>query len=167
VRNPSAAFTRPTEDEWYKAAYSDPANPGTYHAHPTGSPIATSCTAPNALPDSANCDGAVGATTDVGSYPGSASANAAFDLGGNVWEWTESIAGVNRRIRGGSFTSPAATLTATSSGFDEDPLAADAELGFRVVPEPGPIGGLVAGWTALAAAAATRRRPPLDTNRTS
>ncbi|MEZ4334968.1 MAG: SUMF1/EgtB/PvdO family nonheme iron enzyme [Myxococcota bacterium] len=158
VLDPTASFALPSEDEWYKAAYYDATPPSGYFAYPTGSSVATTCTAPSAALDTANCDFAVADTIDVGSYPNAASPSGTFDQGGNVWEWTDSIAGTQRRIRGGSFAELSAALDAASSGLDEDPLAEDADLGFRVVPEPGGIEGLIVGCAASAAASVARRR---------
>ncbi|MEZ4334084.1 MAG: SUMF1/EgtB/PvdO family nonheme iron enzyme [Myxococcota bacterium] len=158
ARHPGAAFALPSEEEWYKAAHYDPTAPGSYRAQPAGSSVVATCAAPSGLPDAANCGDAVADTTDVGSYAGAAGPSGTFDQGGNVWEWTESIAGANRRIRGGSFASPSATLAAASSGLDQDPLVEAADLGFRVVPESSGFGALGTGSAVIAAAGGARRR---------
>jgi hypothetical protein len=150
TRNPDRLFALPTEDEWYKAAYFDPGS-ATYFATPAFSNGPITCAAPGSAPDTANCDDAVGDLTAVGAYTASASPNGTFDQGGNVWEWTEEIAGVNRRIRGGAFDSAPGDLEASASGLDDDPLDESADLGFRVVPEPDAMLSLVAGAAALLA----------------
>ena len=83
-----------SENEWYKAAYYDPAKnggAGGYWQYP----------APGGNPPKAN----LGTTTmmDVGSFPESKSAYGTLDQGGNVWEWNETKAGGHCGVRGGSF----------------------------------------------------------------
>ena len=107
--------------------------------------------------DTANCGGAVDDTVAVGSYPAAASPSGTFDQGGNVWEWTDTIRGTARRIRGGGFASAASELAASSSGADADPLAADPDLGFRVIPEPESLWQLLAGVGLLIALRGRRR----------
>jgi len=127
----------PTENEWYKAAYYD----GTaYFDYPAGSDTQSTCTTPGATANTANCDNAVGGgdPTDVGSYTGSASPYGTFDQGGNIFEWTETITGGLRVIRGGSFGGPALFLDAAEQGFASGTTQI-VGTGFRValVPEPG------------------------------
>ena len=153
--NPGADYMLPSEDEWYKAAYYH-AGTATYRAYPAGSPSPTGCALPGATPNTANCANAVGDTADVGSYTASPSPYGTFDQGGNVWEWTDEITGLDRRIRGGGFASAVSELAAASSGMDADPLAADPDLGFRV-PEPSRLWQLAAGIGALIALARRRR----------
>ena len=99
-----------SEDEWYKAAYYDPtlnSDLGGYYKYPTGSDSVPTKSTPTSNPNSANYGGenAVGSTTVVGSYSGSPSPYGTFDQGGNVQEWTDSIADESKRpIRGGYYT---------------------------------------------------------------
>ncbi len=142
---PSARFALPSEDEWYKAAYYDPATDG-YFDYPTGASTPVACGPPTSLVRAANCGQPIGGeVTPVGSYPISASPSGTFDQGGNVWEWTDEIGGASRRIRGGGFASVFNELAAESSGADADPSVGEADVGFRVVPEPGGVWPLVAG----------------------
>jgi formylglycine-generating enzyme required for sulfatase activity len=154
TRELGAAIFLPSEDEWYKAAYYDPSTLG-YFDFPAGSNAPTTCAAPSAVANQANCNSAVGDLTSRGSYTGSASPYGTFDQGGNVYEWDEAIIGVGARgLRGGSYRSEAGSLAASV----RDSLAASLEddrTGFRVaaiVPEPGTglllFAGLVgfAGW---------------------
>ena len=160
ARNPGTLFALPNEDEWYKAAYFDPGS-AVYFAAPAFSNGPITCAVPGSTPDTANCGDAVGDLTAVGAYTASASPNGTFDQGGNVWEWTEEIAGVNRRIRGGAFDSAPGDLEASASGLDDDPLDESADVGFRVIPEPDAALSLVAGTAALlglARRASQRRR---------
>ena len=124
-RNAGALFWLPSEDEWYKAAYYDPDDPGAdgggspdYWLYPSMSDSAPARgivdfvgridndTSPVANYDSAadwnNLDGNV---TSVGSGgAGSLSPCGAADMGGNVYEWTEGEhIGSARVTRGGSW----------------------------------------------------------------
>jgi sulfatase modifying factor 1 len=164
LRNAEARIVLPSLNEWYKAAYYDPST-ASYFAYPAGSNDPTSCAAPSAGANSANCGGAVapppsyyysnGDVTIVGSYPGSASPYGTFDQGGNVAEWTDTLqfsygAHPPRGIRGGGFY------------YDQSPLAANwydygtgvqiYDLGLRLVMIPEPSTGLlvVAGLLGLA-----------------
>ena len=108
-RNAGARVFLPSEDEWYKAAYYD-ASSASYFAYPAGTSAQTSCAAPSADANSANCSAAAQDLTEVGAYTESPSPSGTFDQGGDVAEWNEASIGVgNRGRRGGSASvSPAA-----------------------------------------------------------
>jgi formylglycine-generating enzyme required for sulfatase activity len=155
TRNAGASIFLTSEDEWYKAAYSD--GSGGWFDYPVGSDTQTLCSALTGVPNSGNCANAVGTVTAVGAYVLSSSATGTFDQAGNVVEWTEAIiGGSTRNIRGGDwFSNPANQAAAfrTSSS----PTVEISTLGFRVaspIPEPG-TGLLVAAG--LAGLAARRR----------
>jgi len=155
TRNAGASIFLTSEDEWYKAAYSD--GSGSWFDYPVGSDTQTLCSALTGVPNSGNCANAVGTVTAVGAYVLSSSATGTFDQAGNVVEWTEAIiGGSTRNIRGGDwFSNPANQAAAfrTSSS----PTVEISTLGFRVaspIPEPG-TGLLVAAG--LAGLAARRR----------
>ena len=137
VRNAGATIVLTSEDEWYKAAYYDAVSMS-YFDYPAGSDTLTTCAAPGATPNTANCLGSGVGPTDVGSYAGSASPNGTFDQGGNLEEWNEAIiSGSGRGVRGGNFTHPVG-LSALGGG-DLDPLGEFGNVGFRVartIPEP-------------------------------
>ena len=143
TRNPGAITFLPSENEWYKAAYYDPALPG-YYDYPAGTDTPTTCAAPGAAANTANCDaGGWRSLTDVGSYTSSASPYGTFDQGGNVWEWNEQrpdAAGGNRCVRGGGWYLLAGNLAASNNYYFYDPERGEFnEIGFRVaslVPEP-------------------------------
>jgi sulfatase modifying factor 1 len=157
ARNPvGATIVLTSENEWYKAAYYNSASTS-YFAYPAGSNTLTTCTAPTASPNHANCNNAVGDLTPVGSYAGSASPYGTFDQGGNVFEWNESIVNTdsNRGMRGGSYSFPVVFESA------EYRVAGNQSeyVGFRLamIPEPGTgllvFAGLLglAGWRRVSA----------------
>jgi len=157
--DPGANFFLPSENEWYKAAYWDPATQG-FLDFPAGSNDRTVCAAPGATPNTANCFGGVGMVTDVGAFTGSASPYGTFDQGGNVWEWNEQIAegGSFRGIRGGGWFNEASSLAAASSRSILPPAGDGEIVGFRVasrVPEPD---ASVLAMVALAGLAARQAR---------
>ena len=166
VRNPTATYFVPTEDEWYKAAYYDPNN-GVYYDYPTGTDIAPFSDNPANLstPDDSNVanvnedDGTVngyddglaitGSTnivstqnylTDVGAYSLATSPFGTYDQGGNVEEWNETVihsVDSFRIIRGGDWSGGSHFLHANRSFF-AGPAVEYGGVGFRVasVPEP-------------------------------
>lgn len=164
TRSPAATWFLPTENEWYKAAYYQPAaaggNSDNYWLYATASNSApTIATAIDSLGstrgDAANPglnvanykQGAIwndtnGNVTTVGSAgPSSQSFYGTSDQGGNVWEWNETlINGSDRGLRVGSYGADANFLAATYRGRD-NPAGGPFEgvgIGFRVatVPEP-------------------------------
>lgn len=159
ARNPGTTIVLTSEDEWYKAAYYD-ALSTSYFDYPAGTDSQTTCAAPGATPNTANCGSAVGDLTDVGSYTGSASPNGTFDQGGNVWEWNESAVGEssNRGIRGGALGTGSLLLAAAYRG--EHGPGATADVGFRValVPEPSTALLLAFGLVGLAVGRWDRKR---------
>jgi formylglycine-generating enzyme len=142
TRNAGGNIFLTSEGEWYKAAYYDPPT-SSYFDYPAGTDAPTACTTPGgATANTANCSGAVGNLTSVGSYIGSASPNGSFDQGGNVIEWNETrtFLGTGRGVRGGSFEDDANGpnyLAASNRIF----FAVESEnraTGFRLamIPEP-------------------------------
>ena len=150
-RNAGARFWLPSENEWYKAAYHQPALQGgdadNYWLYPTRSntapTIATADATGNINNDTGNIanyfrgadwNGQDGNVTTVGSGgPGNASYYGAFDMGGNVSEWTERIRGVGvyRQLRGGSWFRHFSHLQ-SPHGSGDSPSIVFEEFGFRV-----------------------------------
>ena len=151
----------PTEDEWYKAAYYNPAT-GTYFDYPTGS----NSTPSNDLitPDPGNNanyrpyynsgDWTIGSPyyrTEVGEFENSESPYGTFDQGGNVWEWNEAVIGSARGWRGGNFWLDSVYLWAATRYSPYSPAYETGHLGFRVsevpepIPEPVTLAGMVLG----------------------
>ena len=151
--NIGAQVYLPSEDEWYKAAYYSAANTS-YSLYPNGQNTITTA--------DANYGGAVGSTTNVGTYSSDPSSSGTFDQGGNVWEWNDAvISGSSRGRRGGSFSYGEGSLRA-SNRFDLDPSDEYVFIGFRVasssvaaVPEPS---GLLTTAALVASSLLLRRR---------
>jgi formylglycine-generating enzyme required for sulfatase activity len=153
-RNAGARFWIPSENEWYKAAYHQPAADGGdadhYWLYPTGAntepTIATADEFGNINNDTANIanyylgadwNGQDGNVTTVGSGgPGSASYYGAFDIAGNVWEWNEQIINGGRGLRGGSWGGPSGGhyvfLGSPLRNSGVAPSGEDIDFGFRV-----------------------------------
>jgi formylglycine-generating enzyme required for sulfatase activity len=116
VRNSGAQVFLPSESEWYKAAYYNPAT-NSYFRFPTSSNTLPSPQPPPGDSNSANYvpggwpnpdyNLSVGHLTDVGAYGSSISPYGTYGQGGNALEWTEALIqsdiGLTRGLRGGSF----------------------------------------------------------------
>ncbi len=151
TRNAGWQWAVTSEDEWYKAAFYQPASAGgdsdNYWLFTTSS---------NAVPTTAqaNFGSTIGNTTPVGSY--AANYYGTFDMGGNVWEWNEAIiSGSNRGVRAGSFGAPVGHLGADIRGNVQATVEDYHRIGFRVSQVPGPSSVALLGLGGLAIA---RRR---------
>ena len=128
VRSTHWIWAVASENEWYKAAYHQPATQSgdidNYWLYPTSSNMISSA--------DANYDSVIADLAPVGSY--AANFYGAFDMGGNVWEWDEAIvAGPNRVLRGGTWVSPVGFLQATFRNETHQPTVEVNTIGFRVV----------------------------------
>jgi formylglycine-generating enzyme required for sulfatase activity len=137
TRNPQARFWIPSDDEWYKAAYHQPASSGgpagDYWLFPTRSNEVPFSGPPPGGNNSANsCCDTDRSATPVGAYRETFSYYGAYDMAANVQEWTEEIIFVtNRRLRGGSWNYN--ELYSHSADFEFDtPEYNDAAIGFRI-----------------------------------
>jgi sulfatase modifying factor 1 len=159
-RKPGATWFIPTESEWYKAAYYNPAT-NSYFQYPTSSNLTPTPSPPGSTPNTANflSDSRVWAVTgsssysssqnyltDVGSYSSSASPYGAFDMGGDVYQWNEALYGAEpdlynagRGIRGGTWTFMSQNLRALSYGYGGGGGSLTNWIGFRVASAPDPI----------------------------
>lgn len=141
TRNAGATVFLPSENEWYKAAYYNPAT-RSYFLYPTSSNTAPTAEAPPGGSNSANYyySGRAGTLTDVGAYTGTTSPYGAFDMAGNVIQWNEApIGGVYRGVRSGAFSSFGPNDLLSSSRYVGPPQDGFDSAGFRVasIPEPG------------------------------
>jgi formylglycine-generating enzyme required for sulfatase activity len=175
--NLGAQFYVPTENQWYKAAYykGSGTNAG-YWDYATQSDLIP--TAVNATTVGTGTSGGVspvtsgnfanfnfaadwnsldGNVTTVGTN-GGASAYAAFDLSGNVFEWNDltGAAGSFRSLRGGAWNGNESYLSSSLGSLFDPALELD-NVGFRLVPEPS-TWVMAAGGLACAASRAFRRR---------
>ncbi len=172
LSNPNQVFI-PTEDEWYKAAYHQPASQGgpgsgywLYATQSNSAPTIATATStgdvanpgPNVVNYllGANWNELNGNVTTVGSA-GSTSFYGAFDMNGNVWEWNETLILSSRRgQRGGAFDLNEVSLRSWNR-FISVPVDENSSLGFRLAsPVPGP--GSVALVAVGAPLLARRRR---------
>jgi sulfatase modifying factor 1 len=150
VLNRGAKFWIPSEDEWYKAAYHQPAGAlgdvDDYWLYPTKSNAVPGNTIGVATPSnhanfftsvfsvtqSGSFDSNQNYLTAVGSYPGSTSFYGTFDQGGNAFEWNDAvISGSFRGQRGGSWNVPGNDLR-SSDRFSSNPDDEFSNSGFRV-----------------------------------
>ncbi|MEN6452140.1 MAG: SUMF1/EgtB/PvdO family nonheme iron enzyme [Thermoguttaceae bacterium] len=173
TRNAGATYVIPTEDEWYKAAFykGGSANAG-YWAYATQS----NATPVNTLPDTGNHASfydnyrtGTGTYTDtahhltpVGAFSQSPGPCGTFDMGGDVWQWSEGdVVGMYRILRGGSWWDNSDYL-ASSEWVWNGPNEIRAMAGFRVanlsVPEPDVMMTVLVGTVSLLGYAWRRRR---------
>lgn len=161
--NPNQVFI-PTENEWYKAAYHQPANQGgdadgfwLYATRSNSVPTIANATSTGGVANpgqsvanyysGADWNGQNGNVTSVGSA-GSVTFYGAFDMNGNVFEWSETPSGSfgNRVYRGGGFDGvpfPQALELQSPSRSAWNPTFELANLGYRLaspapLPEPEP-----------------------------
>ncbi len=158
TRNAGATWAVTSEDEWYKAAYYNPAT-SSYYLYPTSSDTAPGRDLADASGNNANywdyfpspypIDGTHYSTV-VGEFQNSPSPYGTFDQGGNVWEWNEAVIGLASGLRGGSFNNTIGGLPADFRSYD-NPSIEDYSRGFRVsyVPEPASVGLLSLGFIGL------------------
>lgn len=162
MRSADWTYGLPSENEWYKAAYHQPAGQGgdadDYWLYPTRSNVTPnsrngSATDPNSanfyrddgIPNGFNGGYAVtqnynqfeNMQTDVGAFSVADSFYGTFDQGGNVYEWNDAVIGTSRGVRGGSWGSGDFFVSAAGRLSPVTSLAL-VNVGFRVVivPEP-------------------------------
>ena len=138
TRNVGATVFLVGEDEWYKAAYYNPANKK-YFLYPTSSNTAPTASGPTALANHANYNNLnlAGLLTDVGAYTGTTSPPGAFDMAGDVLQWNEAlISGSLRGLRGGSFFNSSNSMQ-SSFRNNLSPLDEGSAVGFRLTNIPG------------------------------
>jgi hypothetical protein len=148
VREPSATWVLPTENEWYKAAYhKNDGVTGNYWNFPTAADNGVSHEL--IRPDPGNNgtfsggtvgDWTIGAPyyrTEVGAHENSASPYGTFDQGGNVQEFNETVPEPDiRGIRGGSWYWGSPLLAVWERPIDMHSSDQFGDLGFRVAALP-------------------------------
>lgn len=133
-----------SEDEWYKAAYYNPAA-SNYYDYPTSSYSVPGQDLSDVSGNNANYYGesypiqSPYYTTVIGEFQNSDSPYGTFDQGGNVWEWNEALLFASARgLRGGAFNQNDDYLYALSRYYLYPTDEYAYFLGFRVseLPEP-------------------------------
>jgi formylglycine-generating enzyme required for sulfatase activity len=175
TRNSGATWFLPSEDEWYKAAYHQPAAQGgdsdDYWLYPTASNSTPTMATANAVGDISNPGANVvnhnlggdwnsqnGNVTTVGSAgPLSDSFYGTADQGGNVWEWNEAVInGPFRGLSGGAWT-VLPNIVAASYRGNGSPTNENHLIGFRMVSVPEPSTYFMAAMGIVALLFARRR----------
>lgn len=173
ARNAGATVFLPSENEWYKAAYYNPAT-SSYYQYPTASNTAPTASGPTSAPNSANLrPGGPDNLTDVGAYSGTTSPYGAYDMAGNVIQWNEAFYyDYYRGARGSSFDRDSSYSISLNLGLGV-PSGENSRVGFRVatIPEPATVTLATLGVLALVALRSRRRlncapRVPREVNRT-
>ena len=155
--NSGVHWLLPDEDEWYKAAYyKSGGTKAGYWTYPTCSNTAPTSQAPPGGSNSANFDGnngyaltqspsllsTVNYLTDVGAYANSPGPYGTYDMGGDVyqwsdWDWTTFSAG--EPLRGGSWWTYLSTYMASYYRASDIAVGEVDDIGFRVEYwQPGP-----------------------------
>lgn len=180
TRNSGANYVLPTKNEWDKAAYYKGGGTAAgYWGYPTRSDapplnILSPTGTNNANFFDWNHTGNGGYTDDtnyltpVGAFAASPGPYGTFDMGGNVYQWSETVYLQNRAVLGGSFQSET-TLFHRGLSYWVNPATTFHDLqgntdncGFRVaslaVPEPSSLAMLLVGAVGLLACAWRRLR---------
>jgi hypothetical protein len=161
-RNKNAFYFLPSENEWYKAAYYNPAG-SNYFLYPTASSSVPTAVASGTDAGSAvyNLPALVPAMVDIA---GGLSPYGTMGQGGNVFEWNESaVDGSNsspsgdRTFRGGGWGSHEGALR-SSGQLNFVPSNEFNFIGFRVASVPEPSTYALLAMTAAGALWMTRRR---------
>ena len=168
ARNAGATNYLPSRDQWYKAGFY---NGSAYTAYPTNSNTAPTNTVTNvSLANVANYGSTSTPTVspiNVGSYVNTTSAYGAYDMFGNVAEYTDTAgtgadAGRPQVFSGSWATTLAQTSlwNSTASAIFRSSTTATGQVGFRVaaVPEPATIALAGVGIGALAGLDWMKRR---------
>jgi formylglycine-generating enzyme required for sulfatase activity len=162
--NADATVWLPGENEWYKAAYYDPAN-STYSTYATQSDIAPGNTIGSGSDEanyytgngySATQSGSYNSSqnylTATGTFSGSASYYGTFDQSGDVYNWIDTTLDSDSPVlRGGGWDYNAYDVSSSSRNF-EGPSGENSTIGFCVasIPEPNSLMLILAGIAGLA-----------------
>jgi formylglycine-generating enzyme required for sulfatase activity len=144
ARKITASWCLPNLSEWYKTAYhKNDGVTGNYFDYPTSSDTAPAAAVPPGGANSANFLSVASGLTDAGAYVNAVSPYGTFDQGGNVWEWTETVALLESRgVAGGSWINTASFLSAPNQNNSTLASGEFNTIGFRVARvEPGLLPG--------------------------
>lgn len=163
ARNPGAQWYLPSADEWFKAAFYQPAALGgpsssywLYATHsnvdPTAAVVNSSGSIFNLGPNVATYFGPTGTfgsgTGGVSNVGGAGPLNASFygtyDQNGNVNEWTDTFYHLFPLLMGGSFHDSSISLKSTWAWSTTPPTDISPAIGFRVMMIPEPSTGALA-----------------------
>jgi sulfatase modifying factor 1 len=174
TRNAGATIVILSESEWYKAAYYNSA--GSYNQYPFSSNTVPTSAVPGSTPNtenfydsttgyaithSTNYSSSQNYLTSLGTYTASASPYGAFDMSGNVSQWTEAFRFPSARVlRGTSWNMYEYTLLSSWRDYYAESTGEGSDVGFRVaaVPEPSAFILAVFGLVGLAAWGWRRKR---------
>ena len=143
-RNSQAFYLLPSADEWYKAAYYDPAA-GVYYNFPTGSDAAPKAVYGGTESGTAVYDHDINQGSADINLAGGISPFGTVGQGGNVEEWEETefdlvndSSSSFRGFRGGSWASGSSFYLEARLRRRGDPTIESGQIGFRVasIPEP-------------------------------
>ncbi len=162
-RNKDAVYFLPSENEWYKAAYST----GTgYNQYATLNGLVPTGVASGTAPNTAVFNG-LGSGPAVVDQSGGLSPNGTQGQAGNVAQWMETnISGTNdvpsgnRGVRGGQWNYDGSAYTSSVRSFN-DPRVATTGIGFRVVSVPEPSCVLLMASAGMVVLSKRRRRAAL------
>ena len=154
--NAGATVWLPSENEWYKAAYYDPAN-GTYSIYATQSNTAPGNIIGGGSNEANYYNGGYthpgpNYLTAVGSFTGSKSYYGTYDQSGDVYNWeATTVSSQYPVLRGGNWDDVSNDLSSSNRG-SYYPTNEHDTIGFRVasVPEPNSIMLILAGVAGLA-----------------
>jgi formylglycine-generating enzyme required for sulfatase activity len=145
TRNAGAQVFIPSQDEWIKAGHFLP-GANIYFEYPTSSNTPPVSSPPTNVVNRANfLPNGPGNLTDVGAYTGTISPCGAYDMAGNVVQWTDTCEACSpdpfpkRNVKGIAFNEADVSPASLSLFRAGDATGADETLGFRVasvIPEP-------------------------------
>ena len=178
TRNAGATIFIPSENEWYKAAYYGPtlnSGAGGYYQFPFSSSAIPTSAMPGSTPNTGNWfDGVTGYAvtgskalnssqnylTVVGAYTASASPFGAFDMGGDVMQWNETLISGSFRGQRGAAWDDDFMFNWSGNRFSNFPVGESHAIGFRVAetPEPSTLVLAAFGFLGLAAWGWRRRK---------
>ena len=150
TRSAGATWFLPNENEWYKAAYYNPAT-SSYYSYPTSSstapdnnlPTTDSGNSANFLDNNVTTTGDPGyPMTAAGAYTLTKSPYGTFDQGGNVQEWTETLdsATQKRVVRGGAWNQTSTNLMSATRVLLVPDSIVTSGTGFRLASIAAPAG---------------------------